>query len=643
MSEKQAKDDRPEGCEQQSLQQVEANYHDLENMKNMMETCFNKLTVKERSKENKKSLLSQLKPSNNGWPQILQFQLNFNFYPPKTLTDIKLKEQLNLLFKCFCEVKNQENDGKQEISLDDGHEVPQLDGMQITCLSQLVVQYMWEIYRRQGHQLETLLPIIAFLEWAKNYRSDTASIQIMLCRLYGIFGCVERIKEMEKQIQLKFIQKDSLAFLRFFIPYQFGRFKEANIYYTDLGVMFDMNERETNECLVNAYKNNSFAQISHLFEFSEKANNSIFSIGADILNRILTVCFTPLEDKGAGFATILIGDEKSHPIDWDKLSDNRDFSVFPTIISDKLIKKLAENSFIQMKNYFLFKNAILTAIGNIGNILLEDKIANLEMVMVECSSVLDNNKEDFESEEIFENYINIQHLNKLITTHKLFNLPILLLNISLDIQKQFKEENKKTLILKQNLNEEINFTNSLNFLEKFYKNNFNEENEGNNKLINYWNIKIELIKNLAIVIEILALSLIACKLLETTSNAEHLQNIDNPISTGSSESIKRSEKSINNTSFLNSLRARAIQPIGGCLKRIRLFLTKNFDSKQQMLQNIIENDKKLNEIMEIMPESIRHQINNLMKDQILKWLNESINCSVKDMNKTCEFLLANFC
>uniref|UniRef100_A0A1I8AX93 Uncharacterized protein n=1 Tax=Meloidogyne hapla TaxID=6305 RepID=A0A1I8AX93_MELHA len=597
MSEKQAKDDRPEGCEQQSLQQVEANYHDLENMKNMMETCFNKLTVKERSKENKKSLLSQLKPSNNGWPQILQFQLNFNFYPPKTLTDIKLKEQLNLLFKCFCEVKNQENDGKQEISLDDGHEVPQLDGMQITCLSQLVVQYMWEIYRRQGHQLETLLPIIAFLEWAKNYRSDTASIQIMLCRLYGIFGCVERIKEMEKQIQLKFIQKDSLAFLRFFIPYQFGRFKEANIYYTDLGVMFDMNERETNECLVNAYKNNSFAQISHLFEFSEKANNSIFSIGADILNRILTVCFTPLEDKGAGFATILIGDEKSHPI----------------------------------------------AIGNIGNILLEDKIANLEMVMVECSSVLDNNKEDFESEEIFENYINIQHLNKLITTHKLFNLPILLLNISLDIQKQFKEENKKTLILKQNLNEEINFTNSLNFLEKFYKNNFNEENEGNNKLINYWNIKIELIKNLAIVIEILALSLIACKLLETTSNAEHLQNIDNPISTGSSESIKRSEKSINNTSFLNSLRARAIQPIGGCLKRIRLFLTKNFDSKQQMLQNIIENDKKLNEIMEIMPESIRHQINNLMKDQILKWLNESINCSVKDMNKTCEFLLANFC
>ncbi|CAK5079657.1 unnamed protein product [Meloidogyne enterolobii] len=60
----------------------------------------------------------------------------------------------------------------------------------------------------------------------------------MLCRLYGIFGCVQRIKEMEKQIQLKFIQKDSLAFLRFFTPYHFGRFKEANIYYTDLGWFF---------------------------------------------------------------------------------------------------------------------------------------------------------------------------------------------------------------------------------------------------------------------------------------------------------------------------------------------------------------------------------------------------------------------
>uniref|UniRef100_A0A915M6I1 Uncharacterized protein n=1 Tax=Meloidogyne javanica TaxID=6303 RepID=A0A915M6I1_MELJA len=352
MSEKESKDDKPKEFEQQVLQRVEAKYHD--ELQNLMETCFNKLDMKEKGMEKKKIILSQSKPSNNGWPQILQFQLNFNFFPPKTLTENQLKEQLNLLFKCLCEVKKkEENCLKEEKSVKDGHLIPKLDGIQITCLAQLVVQYIWEIYRREGHQFETL-PIIAFLEWAKDFHSDcTASIQIMLCRLYGIFGCVERIKEMEKQIQLKFIQKDSLAFFRFFTPYHFGRFKEANIYYTDLGVMFDMNERETNECLVNAYKNNSFAQIQNLIEFSEKANNSIFSIGADILNRILTVCFTPLEEKSGGgekLASILIGDEKSHPI----------------------------------------------AIGNIGNILLEDKIAKLELAMVECNSVFNNKEKDFE-------------------------------------------------------------------------------------------------------------------------------------------------------------------------------------------------------------------------------------------------------
>jgi hypothetical protein len=78
------------------------------------------------------------------------FQLNFHFYPPNTLTDNKLKEELNLLFKHFCNVKKQENDKKEEFSKDSGHLIPQLDGNQISCLSQLIVQYMWEIYRRNG-------------------------------------------------------------------------------------------------------------------------------------------------------------------------------------------------------------------------------------------------------------------------------------------------------------------------------------------------------------------------------------------------------------------------------------------------------------------------------------------------------------
>ena len=88
----------------------------------------------------------------------------------------------------------------------------------------------------------------------------------------------------------------------------------------------------------------------------------------------------------------------------------------------------------------------------------------------------------------------------------------------MDIQKQFNKREEKNLILKLNLNEEKekenNFTNCLNFLEKFWK---NEEEKGEE---NNWKNKIEIIQNLAIVIEILGLSLVACKLLENTCNCE---------------------------------------------------------------------------------------------------------------------------
>ena len=51
MSEKESKDDKPKEFEQQVLQRVEAKYHD--ELQNLMETCFNKLDMKEKGKEKK--------------------------------------------------------------------------------------------------------------------------------------------------------------------------------------------------------------------------------------------------------------------------------------------------------------------------------------------------------------------------------------------------------------------------------------------------------------------------------------------------------------------------------------------------------------------------------------------------------------
>lgn len=56
--------------------------------------------------------------------------------------------------------------------------------------------------------------------------------------MFGFFSQIGRIIDLVKQIQLKFIQRDSLAYLQFFVAETFGHFETAADYYSSMGLAF---------------------------------------------------------------------------------------------------------------------------------------------------------------------------------------------------------------------------------------------------------------------------------------------------------------------------------------------------------------------------------------------------------------------
>lgn len=91
----------------------------------------------------------------------------------------------------------------------------------------------------------TLLFLCVLMEYIHSTYSNCDSIpSLILCRLYGILGGTHRIFELSRLLDIKYIQRDSLGFLQFFLAERFGRFKTGILQYASLSAFYDQNERE---------------------------------------------------------------------------------------------------------------------------------------------------------------------------------------------------------------------------------------------------------------------------------------------------------------------------------------------------------------------------------------------------------------
>lgn len=89
-----------------------------------------------------------------------------------------------------------------------------------------------------------LYHISVLLEFAAEKYPGEQNIRLLACRVYGILGAPDIVQSLTRQLDVKYIQRDTLAYLMFPLAEQYGSFRNAIVYYTGLSSMYDQHERE---------------------------------------------------------------------------------------------------------------------------------------------------------------------------------------------------------------------------------------------------------------------------------------------------------------------------------------------------------------------------------------------------------------
>jgi hypothetical protein len=131
-----------------------------------------------------------------------------------------------------------------------------------------------------------------------------------------MLGACSLVIKTVQSLDIKYMQRDTLAYLLFDVFINFGRFDNAVAYYAEMNMLFEMGEREVrlarfyallvllkyrfvflnyfqvSECLTTAYKNGKFMTIPQLVEFADCWRFSLHATGADVNSRYLAAVFT---------------------------------------------------------------------------------------------------------------------------------------------------------------------------------------------------------------------------------------------------------------------------------------------------------------------------------------------------------------
>ncbi|KAI1721530.1 n-acetyltransferase B complex (NatB) non catalytic subunit domain-containing protein [Ditylenchus destructor] len=236
-------------------------------------------------------------------------------------------------------------------------------GPEASAYAQIIATHLWSVDGNSGPGWNTALLLSVILEHIQLKYTNCDSIPpVLLCRLYGMFGNTLRVYELCRQLDVKYIQRDSLGYLQFFLAARFGRFKTAILQYASLSAFYDQNEREVSECVVNAYKNGQFSQVPKLGDFLEKCSRSVFSVATDVMSRSLSSCFAI--DALEVVADTLLGDDEV--VEWDKLSDNRDFGLIESLTgfaSKSAVATIQSETFNELVDSLKIHDLLCRAVG----------------------------------------------------------------------------------------------------------------------------------------------------------------------------------------------------------------------------------------------------------------------------------------
>lgn len=252
---------------------------------------------------------------------------------------------------------------------------PDRSELAMAALCQLAVTSLWETWRKED-DTDKFYELILLLEFVASRNVSDPICKISLIRAYSHIGNGIRIFSLEKMLDLKWVQHDTLGYLTFPIHEVSGRFEHALLANIKLSMVYSKADREILECLTNAYKNGKFSQVPRLSELAKTMKKSAQTIACDVQNRFLSSLFI-LDDIEKTINT-LYGDEDA--IDWNSLLDNRDLTVVQIIQSaeyEKLVDEMKTRTHREFIDITRMRHALCRALGSLGRVTIEGVDADM--------------------------------------------------------------------------------------------------------------------------------------------------------------------------------------------------------------------------------------------------------------------------
>uniref|UniRef100_A0A1I8AJ23 N-terminal acetyltransferase B complex subunit MDM20 homolog n=1 Tax=Steinernema glaseri TaxID=37863 RepID=A0A1I8AJ23_9BILA len=229
----------------------------------------------------------------------------------------------------------------------------------------LIVHLLWDIYLETEDPV-ALWEIVSLLEFSCERYPD-ATTKLLLMRMYGILGCMDNVVKLHDDLEIKYVQKDSMGYHLLPIYDQFGDFEHATKHFTALSAYFDQTDREVAECVVQAYKTGAVSKVLSLAALQRRCESSVNSLYGDVSNRLFSSCFTMDLDKLKIAVQLLEGDDL--PIDWEGASDNRDLNVIDNLDPDETtekISKLQTETFKEMVDVTKLRHLLCKYVAPVG-------------------------------------------------------------------------------------------------------------------------------------------------------------------------------------------------------------------------------------------------------------------------------------
>ncbi|GMT18315.1 hypothetical protein PFISCL1PPCAC_9612, partial [Pristionchus fissidentatus] len=253
------------------------------------------------------------------------------------------------------------------------------------ALAHLVAEGLYLNYRMDGDGRSLYEALLLLETAARNWQEDHLT-RLVLMHIYTLFGIPSRMRQLSEQLDIKMVQRDSLGHLGFHAAELGAQNHFGAMHYTSLGDFYDLADREISECLVTAYKNGSFTQIEGVVGMRRKMRKSIMAVAADVANRWISAAFSlKVIDH---VVTIMKGDDD--PEEWESLSDNRDYTIFPPADEQlaEEIKEYAQLAREEMMDLSRTRHLIMRVSAAVGRGSIEagrGLFANLNEHLQHCS------------------------------------------------------------------------------------------------------------------------------------------------------------------------------------------------------------------------------------------------------------------